>query len=128
MRNKYIKHGKFYDEKIRDVVRRFFHDIEVTNVSLLTRINRVTINRIFKVIRIYIAENCEQESLFADGKIEIDESDFGARWTQSVSGCGARGKKIVFKLIKRKGKVYTQIVETRTRKNFIQIIKTCVSE
>lgn len=41
-----------------------------------------------------IAEICEQESLFADGEIEIDESYFGARRTRGMWGRGALGKKI----------------------------------
>lgn len=66
MSNKYIKNGRFSYEKIKEVIRYFSYDIEATKVSLLTGINRVTINRIFKAIRMRIAEICGPESLFAD--------------------------------------------------------------
>ena len=50
------------------------------------------------------------------GEIEVDESYFGAGpalWMRRVRGKrgrGARGKTIVFGLLKRQGKVYTEIV------------------
>lgn len=78
----------------------------------MTGINRVTIKKIFKVIRMRIAEIYEQKDFFANGKIERDENYFGARRTRRVRGRGARGKMIFFGLIKRKRKVYTQRVET----------------
>ena len=66
-------------------------------------------NRYLKVIRARIAEHCELESPFS-GEIEVDESFFGARRVKGKRGRGAYGKTIVFGLIKRHGRVYTQIV------------------
>jgi len=44
------------------------------------------------------------------GQIEVDESYFGARRVRGKRGRGARGKVIVFGLLKRGDKVYTEIV------------------
>ena len=43
------------------------------------------------------------------GQIEVDESYFGARHVRGKCGRGARGKTIVFGLLKRGDKVYTEI-------------------
>jgi transposase-like protein len=45
-----------------------------------------------------------------DGEIEVDESYFGAKRIKGKRGRGAYGKTIVFGLLKREGKVYTEIV------------------
>jgi len=60
-------------------------------------------------IRERIAGFCEAESPF-QGKIEVDESHFGPRRVKGKRGRGAGNKTIVFGLIKRNGKVYTEIV------------------
>ena len=44
------------------------------------------------------------------GEVEVDESYFGARRVRGKRGRGASGKTIVFGLLKRDGKVYTEIV------------------
>ena len=69
--------------------------------------------------RARIAEACEADSPF-DGEVEADESCFGAR---GVRGRWARGKTIVFGLLKRGGKVYTRIVPDVTRGTSMQVIE-----
>jgi len=50
-----------------------------------------------------------------DGKIELDESYFGGH-RKGKRGRGAAGKVTVFGILKRKGKVYTVVVnDTRTQ-------------
>ena len=44
------------------------------------------------------------------GQIEVDESYFGARRVRGKRSRGARGKTIVFGLLKRGDKVYTEVV------------------
>ncbi len=44
------------------------------------------------------------------GDVELDKSYFGARRVRGKRGCGACGKSIVFGLLKRGGKFYTEIV------------------
>lgn len=79
------------------------------------------------MLRARIAEACEADSPF-DGEVEADESCFGARRVRGVRGRGARGKTIVFGLLKRVGKVYTRIVPDVTRRTSMQAIEGKVSK
>jgi transposase len=123
MNNRYIFRSKISEAKFRAIVKYFSLDIEASKIAVLTGISRNTINRILKAIRERIAECCELESPFERGEVEIDESYFGARRVRGVRGRGARGKTIVFGLIKRKGKVYTQIVKNCSVKELVPIIQ-----
>ena len=123
MNNKYILHAKISEAKFRAILKYFALDIEASKISVLTGISRNTINRLLKAIRERIAECCELESPFEQGEIEIDESYFGARRVRGIRGRGARGKTIVFGLIKRQGKVYTQIVKNCSVKELVPIIQ-----
>jgi Transposase and inactivated derivatives len=83
---------------------------------------------VLKVVRRRIAEFCESESPFEAGEIEIDESYFGARRVRGIRGRGARGKHIVFGLIKRGGKVHTPVVKNCSAKELLPIIREKISE
>ena len=61
-------------------------------------------------IRLRILELSMIQSALSVGQIEVDESYFGARRVHGKRGRGARGKTIVFGLLKRGDKVYTEIV------------------
>lgn len=61
-------------------------------------------------IRLRLVSCCQQELTPLVGQIEVDESYFGARRVKDRRDRGARGKTIVFGLLKRAGKVYTEIV------------------
>lgn len=58
----------------------------------------------------------------------MDESYFGAMRVRGIRGRGARGKQIVFGLIKRGGKVYTQVVSNCSAQDLYPIIKARVSQ
>ena len=81
----------------------------VVQISHLTKISRSSINKYLTAIRFRIFEYCQDQSPLK-GEIEVDESYFGARRVRGRRGRGARGKTIVFGLLKRQGKVYTEIV------------------
>jgi transposase len=98
-------------------------DIEAVKVAELTGLNRTTINNIYDKIRIRIYENCEQNSPLGKGSIELDESYFGARRVRGKRGRGAHGKTPVFGMLKRNGKVYTQIVSNCSMAELIPIIE-----
>ena len=128
MRNKYIFHSKISERKFRAIIRYYSLDIEATKIAKLIGVSRPTINRILKAVRQRIAEFCETESPFETGEIEIDESYFGARRVRGLRGRGAHGKHIVFGLIKRGGKVYTQVVRNCSATELLPIIIEKVSE
>lgn len=100
----------------------FSLNLEATQISELTGLNRNTVNRFLKAIRIRLAEFCEQQSPFS-GEIEVDESFFGARRIKGKRGRGAYGKTIVFGVFKRNGKVYTEIVPDCSKATLQAIIR-----
>jgi len=123
MKNKYINRSRISEAKFREIIRYFSLDIEANKIAELTHLSRPCINRTLMAIRQRIAESCEADSPFEKGEIEMDESFFGARRVRGVRGRGARGKHIVFGLIKRKGKVYTQVVNNCSATTLLPIIK-----
>jgi transposase len=78
MKNKYANRTKISEPKFRELLRLFSLNLEATQIAELTGLNRNTVNRFLKAIRIRLAEFCEQQSPFS-GEIEVDESFFGAR-------------------------------------------------
>ena len=86
MKNKYIYRSKISEKKFREILDYFFvslcshHfkrslDIEATKISVLSGVSRITLNKLFKQIRILIAKECEPISKL-QGEMQIDESYF----------------------------------------------------
>ena len=121
-KNKYVKSAKLSERKFREILKLFCADVSASKIAELTNVNRNTVNRYLKLFRIRIAEICENSSPFS-GEVEMDESYFGAHRVRGKRGRGAKGKTIVFGLLKRGGKVYTQIVPDVSRKTLMQVIE-----
>jgi len=128
MSNKYIYRSRISEPKFREIIRLFSLDVDATTIAEIVGVSRPTINKILKGIRERIAAFCESESPFECGEVEIDESYFGARRVRGIRGRGARGKHIVFGLIKRGGKVYTQVVTNCSAAKLLPIIREKVTE
>ena len=122
MKNKYVKVSHISESKFREIVKLFSEDLNATQISNLTKLNRNTINRYLMLFRQRIFSYCKNISPFK-GEIEVDESYFGARRVRGKRGRGARGKTIVFGLLKREGKVYTQIVPNCSKATLQAIIR-----
>ena len=123
MENKYIIRSRISEHKFREILKIFCLDIEAKKCSQLCGINRNTASNIYDKIRQRIYEDCEKHSPLGNGKIELDESYFGARRVRGKRGRGAQGKIPVFGMLKRDGKVYTQIVNNCSMKEIIPIIE-----
>ena len=121
MKNKYIVRSRISQKKFREILKYFAEDIEATKIANLTGISRISINKILKNIRILMASECEKISKFS-GEIEIDESYFGAKRVRGKRGRGAANKTPVFGMLKRDGKVYTQIVKNCSASELIPIL------
>ena len=128
MKNKYIFRSRISEKKFREILKLFCLDIEAKKVSELTNISRITINKIFDKLRILIASKCELESPFEKGEIELDESYFGAKRVRGKRGRGAGGKIPVFGMLKRNGKVYTQVVKNCKTSDIMPIIEDKASK
>lgn len=122
VKNKYVKSSHISERKFREIVKYFSEDLNATQISNLTNISRPTINKYLRAFRIRILEYCNDQSPFS-GEIEVDESYFGASRVRGKRGRGARGKTIVFGLLKREGKVYTEIVPDVTKATLQGIIR-----
>ena len=125
MNNKYLKRSHISDQQFRRVVRLFCEDMTAVQIASLTGLNRNTVNRLLTHIRQVIVRHCEANSPLS-GEVEIDESYFGPRRVRGRRGRGAGKKVIVFGLLKRNGKVYTQIVPNVSRDTLKQIVQAKV--
>ena len=126
IKNKYANRSKISEAKTRQIVKLFSLDLNASQVTQITGLNRNTINRYLNQIRMRIAEFCERQSPFS-GEVEVDESFFGARRVKGKRGRGAFGKTIVFGIFRRNGKVYTEVVPDCRRSTLQAVIRGRVS-
>ena len=108
-KNRYYRRSRIAEAKFRQLVRCFALDFTATSTAELIGISVRSVNSVYLKIRRRLAEVCEQSSPLT-GSVEVDESYFGAQRVRGKRGRGAYGKTIVFGLLKRQGKVYTEVV------------------
>jgi len=120
--NRYAKRSKISEAKFRQIIRYFAVDLDASQITKLVTLNRNSVNRYLRAIRERIAELCETQSPFS-GEIEVDESYFGARRVKGKRGRGASGKTIVFGVLKRHEKVYTEIVPDCSKATLQAVIR-----
>ena len=122
MASKLIKNSKLANRQINKLIEFFVLEVSAIKAAKSLLIHRHTAERIYQRIRLCLARECEKEGPFA-GEVEIDESYFGGK-RKGHRGRGAAGKVPVFGVLKRNGKVYTQIVEDVSRETLRRIIRT----
>mgnify|MGYP001090675643 FL=1 len=122
MKNKYVERSRISEAKFREIIKLFSLDLEADKVAQIVNLSRNTINKYFKAIRVRIKTYCLNDSPFK-GEIEVDESYFGAKRVRGKRGRGAYGKTIVFGLLKRGDKVYTEIVPNVSKATLQGIIR-----
>lgn len=122
MKNRYYKRSRITEAKFREIILYFSKDFTAEITSDLSGISRNTINHIFQKIREKLVEECNKNSP-QKGDIELDESYFGPTRVRGKRGRGSGRKTIVFGLLKRGGKVFTQIVPDAKAKSLIPIIR-----
>jgi len=125
-KNKYANRSKIFETKTRELIRLFSYDLDATQISKVSGLNRNTVNRYLRAIRERIAEYCESQSPLK-GEIAVDESFFGPRRMKGKPGRGAYGKTVVFGLLKRQGAVYIKIVSDCTKTTLQATIRGKVS-
>ena len=128
MKNRYIVKSHISERKFREILRDFSQDFDASQCADLTKLTRKTINKLYHKFRIRIYQIEENQSNKIHGEIEIDESYFGARRVRGKRGRGALGKVPVVGLLKRNGKVFTQIIENCKRSELMPVIKGKVLE
>jgi transposase-like protein len=120
--NRYIRSSKLSEARFRHWLRCFALDLTATQTSALTGISVRSVNAIFLRMHRKVAADCERESPL-DGVLEADESYFGPRRVRGKHGRGAGGKTIVFGLLKRGEKVYTEIVPNALKAALQKVIR-----
>jgi transposase len=119
-----IKYRKLSNYRLKKLLMCFCEDLTATQTSKVSGINRNTVNRYYRILREKI--DAYQESINGGfrGEIELDESYFGGK------GKGRRGRgtaKIpVFGILRRNGRVYTQIIRNATKGEIRPIIRQFV--
>lgn len=93
---------------------RLAHDLSV-DVKVITRI--------YQRLREMLYHVSELEGGKLKGEIELDEAYFGGS-RKGKRGRGAGGKSIVFGLLERDGRIYTQVVEQVTAEELMHHIRT----
>ena len=121
-KNRYYRRSRISEKKFRQLLRCFAMDLTATVTATLTGISVRSINSIYLKLRSQIATSCEQQSPL-QGAVEVDESYFGPRRVRGKRGRGAYGKTIVFGLLKRDGRVYTEIVPNCTKATLQAVIR-----
>lgn len=129
-RNLYRKKSRIWNKKIREIVRYFSMDFTATKCSELTWLNRKTINDRYHYLRQIIFLECEKEKQEKLGWwiYELDESYFWPTRIKWKRWRWAWWKTIVFWLLKRWWKVYTEIIPDAKAKSLIPIIRGKVDE
>lgn len=125
--NRYYRRSRIAEPKFRLLARHFALDLTASDAAQLTGLSHRTTITIFGKIRQRIADECERQSPFKDGDVEVDESYFGPHRVRGKRGRGASGKTIVFGLLKRDDKVYTEIVPDCKKTTLQAIIRGRVS-
>ena len=118
----YIKHCKLTRNKQLELMKYFVAGATARTASELAGIHRNTAVRFFHKLREKIAIKQQNRSEQFCGKIELDESYFGGV-RKGKRGRGAAGKVAVFGILKRGGKVYTQVILDAKSDTLMPIIR-----
>ncbi len=109
--------------KQEKLIEHFVAGTTARCAASLVGVNFKTAAYYFQRLRLLIAQQTEQAASEAFcGEIEVDESYFGGA-RKGNRGRGAAGKVPVFGLLKRGGKVYTQIIQDAKGSTLIPIIQ-----
>jgi len=106
----YVKHCKLSKKEQYRLMEFFVAGSTARTASELVGVHRNSAIRFFHKLREKIALKQQERSEMFCGNIELDESYFGGI-RKGKRGRGAAGKVPVFGLLKRGGKVYTQVVD-----------------
>ena len=126
LKNKYQKFSKISEPQFRQILRLFALDLTASDTAGLTGISVRSINTLFLKLRRRLAVESERKPPF-DGVVELDESYFGAKRIRGKRGRGAGGKTIVFGVLERGGKVYTEIVPDASKATLQKVIRGHIS-
>lgn len=117
-----LRYSRITPNKRTRLLEFFVGGATARTAAEIANVNRNTARLFFHRLRVIIAEEQAKLSPFVDGEVEVDESYFGGR-RKGKRGRGAAGKVPVFGLLKRGGKVYTQVISDVKTTTLMPIIK-----
>lgn len=118
----YIRYCKLGRNKQIELMKYFIGGTTARTAADLAGIHRNTAVRFFHKLREKIALKQQDRIEQFCGKIELDESYFGGH-RKGKRGRGAGGKVAVFGILKRGGKVYTQVILDAKTDTLMPIIR-----
>lgn len=121
-----LKRAKISKYRQKKILRCFCQDLTATQTSNLLGLNRNTVNRYYHLFRQVIAKYQEAINQGFEGEIELDESYFG-QGKFSKRGRGTT-KIPVFGLLKRNGRVYTQVIKNASAAEIRPIIRRLIKK
>ena len=101
-------------------------DLTALQTAELLKLNRNTINRYYKLFRERLLKYSEFQEPFS-GEVELDESYFGSKHHKGKRGRGSENKIPVFGILKRNGKVHTQIIPNSSSTTLLDIVNSKVN-
>ena len=122
LKNKYQKFSKITEPKFRRLLRLFALDLTASDTAKLTGVSIRSVNSLYLKLRRRLADECGRQAPLY-GIVELDESYFGAKRIRGKRGRGAGGKTIVFGILKRGDKVYTEIVPDASKATLQKVIR-----
>ena len=127
MRNKYLIRARISEASFRSLLRLWAADVPALGAAKVARVNKNTTHRLYGRLRQRVVALAEAEAApFRQGTIEIDESYFGPRRVRGQRGRGAARKIPVIGLLKREGKVFTQIVPNCSKAELLSVVRDLV--
>ena len=123
MKNRYVKHAHISEVIFRKVLKLFCADIPALTAAGLAGLSVQSTQSLYDGLRLRVLELTLEEARPFAGEVEIDESYFGPRRVRGKRGRGAGGKTPVIGLLKRGGKVFTEIVENCSKAALMPLIK-----
>ncbi len=102
------------------LIEHFVSGSTARTASKLVNVNKTTAAYYFHRLREIIALETESEAMLS-GEFEVDESYFGGT-RKGKRGRGAAGKVPVFGILKRGGRVYTQVIPDAASRTLMPII------
>lgn len=103
------------------LIEHFVSGSTARTAAELVNVNKTTAAYYFHRLREIIALETQNRAVLS-GEFEVDESYFGGR-RKGQRGRGAAGKVPVFGILKRGGKVYTQVISDASGRTLIPIIE-----
>ena len=103
------------------LIEHFVSGSTARTTAKLVNVNKTTAAYYFHRLREIIALETENEAMLS-GEFEVDESYFGGV-RKGKRGRGAGGKVPVFGILKRGGRVYTQVIPDAASRTLMPIIR-----